>query len=119
MSTSLRIGLLIASIIALLFVVVNIFNKKLNIRYSIIWFLWCLFSLLMAAFPKPFYNLSKLVGIELPVNAVFLVMIGLLYGLCFYLYMALSKHNEEIIQLTYEIAELKKEVERLQNKNEK
>ena len=116
MSTSLRIGLLIASIIALLFVIFNVVKKKLNIKYSIVWILWALLALIMAIFPKTFYSLSKLLGIELPVNAVFLIMITLLYGLTFYAYIMISKHNDEIIKLTYEVASLKKEIDELKRK---
>ena len=54
----------------------------------------------------------------MPVNAVFLIMIALLYALTFYSYMMTSKHNDEIIQLTYEIAVLKKKIEDI-SKNER
>lgn len=111
MSISLRIGLLIASIIALLFVVFCVIKKKLNIKYSIVWILWALLSLIMAAFPETFYGLSDLLGIEMPVNAVFLIMTTLLYGLSFYSYIMISKHNDEIIKLTYEISSLRKQLE--------
>lgn len=116
MSSGLRLGLLIASIIALLFVLFFVAKKKLNIKYSIVWILWALFSLLMAVFPQSFYAFSRLLGIDLPVNAVFLIMIGLLYGLTFYVYCMISKHNNEIVQLTYEISSLRKEVEELKKK---
>lgn len=110
MSSGLRIGLLIASLIALIFVLLFVLKGKLNIKYSIVWMLWALMSLIMSIFPKIFYSFAKLLGIELPVNAVFLIMIGLLYGLTFYVYCMISKHNEEIIKLTYEVALLKKQL---------
>jgi len=116
MSSSLRIGLLLASLIALTCVILSILKKKLNIKYSIVWMLWSLLALLMAAFPNFFYEISDLLGIELAVNAVFLMMIGLLYALTFYSYMMISKHNDEIIQLTYEVARLKKELEDIKKK---
>lgn len=111
MSINLRIGLLLASIIALVFVILCVAKKKLNIKYSIVWILWSLLSLFMAAFPETFYALSDLLGIEMPVNAVFLIMMTLLYGLSFYSYIMISKHNEEIIKLTYEVSNLKKQLE--------
>ena len=46
-------------------------------------------------------------------------MIGLLYALVFYVYIMISKHNEEIIKLAYEVAVLKKELEELKKKNER
>ena len=118
MSPSLRIGLLLASIIALAFVIICVVKKKLNIKYSIVWILWSLLSLFMAAFPETFYGVSHLLGIEMPVNGVFLIMITLLYGLSFYSYIMISKHNDQIIQLTYEIASLKKELEDLGRKRQ-
>lgn len=111
MSSNLRFGLLIASLIALILVITTVIKKKLNIKYSIVWILWALLSFIMAIFPQSFYELSHLLGIEMPVNAVFLVMIGLLYALTFYSYIMLTKHNDQIIQLTYEVAKLKKEIE--------
>ena len=119
MSSSLRYGLLFASLIALIFVLVSVIKKKLNIKYSILWLLWALMSFLMAALPSSFYALSKLLGIQMPVNTVFLIMITLLYGLTFYVYLMLSKNNEEIIRLTYEVSSLKKELDEFRKKNEK
>lgn len=111
MSSGLRLGLLIASIIAISLVLFFVIKKKLNIKYSIVWILWALSTLVMSIFPQTFYNFSHLLGIEMPVNGVFLIMIGLLYGLTFYVYVMISKHNEEIIKLTYEISFLKKQLE--------
>lgn len=116
MSSNLRLGLVIAALIALLMVLINVKRKKLNIKYSIVWMLWSMFSLFLAIFPQVFYKFAHIVGIELPVNAVFLIMIGLLYALTFYSYTMISKHNDEIIKLTYEVASLKKEVEELKKK---
>ena len=116
MSSSLRLGLLLASILAFSMVLVAVITRKLNIKYSIVWLIWALMSLTMAIFPEIFYGFSKLVDIALPVNGVFLIMIGLVYGLTFYVYMMISKHNKEIIDLTYEVALLKKELEQLKKK---
>ena len=116
MSSSLRLGLLLASLTALTLVLVNVINKKLNIKYSIVWILWAMLSLMMAAFPESFYALSDILGIQMPVNTVFLIMITLLYGLTFYVYLVISKSNEEIIKLTYEVAALRKELNELKKK---
>ena len=118
MSSSLRLGLFLASLMVLILILASVIRKKLNIKYSIVWILWALLSLLMAVFPETFYALSGWLGIQMPVNTVFLIMTALLYALTFYVYIMISKHNEEIIRLTYEIAALKKEVEELK-KHEK
>ena len=113
MSGGLRFGLLFASAVAFAMVLFFVIKNKLNIKYSMVWIMWSLLSLVMAIFPQTFYEFSKLLGIELPVNAVFLIMIGLLYGLTFYVYIAISKHNNELIKLTYEVAVLKDKIEKL------
>lgn len=118
MSSSLRLGLLLASILVFAFIIVTVANRKLNIKYSIVWMLWALFSLFMAIFPETFYVLSDLLGIQMPVNTVFLIMTALLYALTFYVYIMITKHNEEIIKLTYEIASLKKQLDEVK-KNER
>ena len=118
MTSGLRLGLLSASLAVFIIIVLSVIKKRLNIKYSIVWLLWALMAMSMAVFPEIFYSLSDLLGIQLPVNTVFLIMTALLYALTFYVYIMISKHNEEIIKLTYEIAALKKELEELK-KNEK
>lgn len=113
MSKSLRFGLLLASLGVFVVIIFSVVRKKLNIRYSIVWLLWALMSMVMAIFPEIFYSLSHLLGIQMPVNTVFLIMTALLYALTFYVYIMISKHNEEIIKLTYEVASLKKELDEL------
>ena len=119
MSTDLRIGLLVASLLVFILILYFVVHRRFYIKYSIAWLLWALLILLMVIFPDPFYELSHLIGIEMPVNAVFLVMIGLLYALVFYVYVMISKHNDESIKLTYSISVLQKELDELKRKNEK
>ena len=111
-------GLTIASVVVLIVVSSLIAKKRLNIKYSIAWLVWSLLLVFMSIFPETFYMVSDILGIELPVNAVFLIMIALLYALTLFVYIMISKHNEEIIKLTYETALLKKQIEELK-KNEK
>jgi len=117
-SSDLRVGLLIASLVVFALILYSVIHKKFYIKYSIVWLLWALLILLMVIFPDLFYELSHLIGIEMPVNAVFLVMIGLLYALVFYVYVMISKHNDEIIKLTYTISVLQKKLDDLEEKNE-
>ena len=119
MSSGLRFGLLLTSLGAFVVIVLAVVKKKLNIKYSIVWLLWALMSLTMSVFPDIFYGLSDLLGIQLPVNTVFLIMTALLYALTFYVYITISKHNEEIVKLTYEISSLRKELDDYKRKNER
>ena len=118
MSSGLRLGLLLASLGVFIVIIFSVIKRKLNIKYSIVWLLWALLSMLMAIFPNIFYGLSSILGIQMPVNTVFLIMSALLYALTFYVYIMISKHNEEIIKLTYEVALLKKRLDE-KEKNER
>ena len=106
-----QIILLIVSILMLLFVINRVSKNKVNIRYSVIWIVFCIFLILISIFPGIVNYLSKLIGIQVPSNMIFLFVIFFLLCLIFYLYIKISKHNDEIIKLDYEIAKLKKEVE--------
>ena len=119
MNIGLRMGLTIASIAVLIVIALLISKKRLNIKYSIVWLIWSLLLVFMSIFPETFYGITDLLGIELPVNGVFLIMIALLYGLTLFVYIMISKHNEEIIKLTYQVSLLKKELDELKKKNER
>ena len=114
MSKVLQLSLLLGSIAVLIFVIKNVIKNKINIRYAVIWIIWGISMVIISAFPTIIYKLSYLIGIETPSNAVFLVMMFLLYCLTFYIYFIISRHNEDIINLDYEIAVLKKIVEELE-----
>lgn len=114
MQSELRIGLLIASIITLVFILNNVVKNKMNIHYSMIWIIWGACLVLISIFPEIVFFVGDILRIEMPSNTIFLIMIFLLYCLSYYIYMQISKHNEEIITLNYEIANLKKKVEELE-----
>lgn len=114
MQGELRIGLLITSIITLIFVLTNVVRNKMNIHYSMVWIIWGVSLVLISLFPEIIFWLSQVLRIEIASNTVFLIMIFLLYCLSYYIYLQISKHNEEIITLNYEIANLKKKIEELE-----
>lgn len=117
MNTVLQLCLLIGSITVLIFVVNNVIKNKINIKYAIVWIIWGVSMVIISAFPSIMYFLASLIGIETPVNAVFLIMMFLLYCLTFYIYFVISRHNEDIISLDYEIAVLKKKIEDLEREH--
>lgn len=118
MSKVLQLTLFIGSIAVLFFVIKNIKKNKINIKYAIVWIVWGISMVVISIFPSIMYKFAAFIGISTPVNAVFLIMMFLLYCLTFYIYFVISRHNEDIINLDYEIAALKKKVEELEkNKN--
>lgn len=108
--------LFITSVIVLLFVLYNVVKNKMNIHYSLIWILWAISMIIISLFPNIVYWITGLLGIQLASNTIFLIFIFLLYCLSFYIFLMISKHNDELVKLNYEIASLKKEIEELKNK---
>ena len=117
MGNILQIGLFGVSLATLIYVLYNVVKDKMNIHYAMIWIIWSIGIVIISIFPEIIYFISNMIGIQTPVNTVFLVMIFLLYILSFYVNMKLSRHNSDIINLSYEIAVLKKRLEELEKEN--
>ena len=118
MSRVLQMCLLAGSLVVLFIVIKSVLKNKMNIHYAIVWIVWGVGMVVISLFPNIIYVLASLIGIQMPVNAVFLIMIFLLYCLTFYIYFVISRHNEDIVNLDYEIAVLKKKIEELEKKNQ-
>lgn len=114
--SNMQIGLLTASVIMLVFVIVKVRRNKMNIHYSVIWIIWGIGLIILSIFPSIITWTSNVLSIVTPTNTLFLIMIFFLYCLTFYVYLKISKHNEEIVNLNYEIAALKKKVEEFEPK---
>lgn len=108
MSRALQITLMIISVLSLVLLIQTVKKNHMNIRYSILWIVLCFVIILLSIFPKIIYWIGSLIGIITPVNTVYLMMIFLSFCLVFYLYLKISKLNQEIQNLNYELAVLKK-----------
>ena len=113
--TNLQITLLSASIIVLIIVLWNIIKNHMNISYAMIWILWSIGMVIISVFPNIIEKVKNVLGIQTQSNAVFLITIFLLYCLTFYLYLRISRHNEDIVKLNYDISSLKKKLEDIEN----
>ena len=112
----LQIPLLLVSILVLIIVLWNIIKNHMDIGYAMIWILWSLGMIFISLFPGVITVVGHILGIQVESNAVFLITIFLLYCLTFYLYLRISKHNEQIVNLNYEISSLKKKIEEMGRK---
>lgn len=110
--------LLIISLCVFLYILHDVRKNKMNIKYAMVWILWSLSIIIISIFPQIVSWLSVILGIQFPSNTVFLIFIFLLYCLSYYIYLMLSKHNEDIMNLNYQIAALKKRIDDLEKKNE-
>ncbi len=116
---TLRIALLIGSLVYLFMILFLLKNKRLTVRYSIIWILSGLVFLVFAIFPYIVLVLRDLLKMEMPVNVVFTLVIGFILLLLLSLSSIISVMNEKIKQLTQSQAILEKRVRELEQSQAK
>ena len=83
MSLVLRIGLIVVSILTLIFITRKVRNAQVRLEDSIFWFCVAGLLLILSIFPQIFYVISDFAGIISPANLVFLLFIFILLILGF------------------------------------
>ena len=85
-------------------------KKRLNLKYTLLWLFSGVFMLILAICPQIVSAFSRLVGIQLPVNAVFAVAFFCVLMILMSLTVIVSRLNEQVKQLTQHFALLEKRV---------
>lgn len=111
MTITLRVILIICSLIAFFLCVKRIKQAKLKVSNSVMWMVGCLILILMSIFSNVVEWISVKLGFIAPVNFVFLTMIGFLLIQMFIYNIRISELNEKIKDLNHYIA-LKENEER-------
>ena len=109
-SPILRIGLLLGAVCYLALILWLLKKKKLTVRYSIIWLISAGVLLVFAVF----LVLTDLLGMAVPVNVVFLLVIAFILLLLLSLSSIVSGFAEKIKRLAQENALLEERVRRLE-----
>ena len=103
MSEALRLFLFFGAIISFFVVIKNIRKSRMLIADCLCWFFISFLGLLLALFTRISFAMSKLLGIESPVNLVFLFLISLLLLLTFKQTIRISELEIKIRELTQDI----------------
>lgn len=118
MELRLRFSLIFA-IIFFVFVMITFIKKdNISIKYSLIWLISCLISIIVILVPRFLELLSRILGFELASNMIFMIAIGVLFVISFSFTIIVSKQTQKIRLLIQEVSMLKSKVEVLE-KNEK
>lgn len=104
MSVSLRILLIVAAVITVIWILKKIRKSKVKMEDAIFWLVFSGVLLVLAVLPQISFWLSKLLGIESPANLVFLLIICLLIEKIFTLSIITSQLEEKVSILSAEIA---------------
>jgi len=113
MSSSFQMILIGATGFSLIFTSVMIIRKQMRIKYSLAWFLLNLVLVVFAVFPGIVKRLAELMHIYSDTNTIFLIMIFILYCLCFGFSIALSRNSNRIADLTQQMGILQAEIDSL------
>lgn len=104
MTITLRIILIICSLIAFLLCITKIKQAKLKITNSVIWMIGSILLILMSIFSQVVEWISNQLGFMAPVNFVFFIMIVFLLLQLFIDNIRISILNEKIKDLNHYIA---------------
>ena len=104
MTITLRIVLIICSIIAFILCVRKIKKSELKIENSVIWLLGSILLILMSIFSNAVSWVSRLLGFEASVNFVWMAAIGFLLIEVFLDNIRISNLNEKVKNLNHYIA---------------
>ena len=124
MNKTLQIILIISTILFCIFILVVTRKKKLSFKYTLLWLIFEVITLLLAIVPAIVINFSNLIHIAEPTNALFLIYIFLIIVIIFYISIAFSKLFEKVTKLIQENAILRYKIENIEeelkkeNKNE-
>lgn len=100
-----------------IFILVVTQKKKLSYKYTLLWLFFGIITLLCAIFPNIIVEISKIIHVAEPTNALFLIYIFLIIVIIFYISLAFSKLFEKVTTLIQENAILAQKVEELEKKN--
>ena len=107
----LQLVLVITTVLFFIYILLMIKNKKLELKYSLVWLCSSFLLIIFSIFPSIIKAISTILHIETPVNALFLMIIFFLIIISFTLTIALSRNSNRVKVLTQELAILKNEFE--------
>ena len=104
MTIKLRILIIVAMGLFMLYIFRSVRKKKINYRFGILWLVIALSVGIMAALPDFLTWVSGLFGIAAPVNMLFFLGFVLVVGIILELSATVSKLNDEVRDLTQRLA---------------
>ena len=114
MQISLKLVLIIITLIYIFLILKSIKKKKLQMSFSLFWLITGILLIIALVIPNLVENISKTLGFEVPATMIFCLTIFVSFYLIFSLTVALSKENKKNTLLIQEVSLLKKRVNELE-----
>lgn len=109
---SLRLLLVVGSLFTVVFVLGRIRRAKIQIEDSIFWFAFSAVLLLLSIFPELAYWAAGTLGMQAPINVVYLGIIFLLILKVFFMTLRLSQMDSKLKALAQKVALNEEKIER-------
>lgn len=101
-------------VLAILIYVFEMLRKqKLREKYAVLWIVIGVGALVLILFPGLLAGASRILGVQVPSNLLFIVALVLLVGVCLHLSREQSQAEDEIRILAEEAAILRSDLDRL------
>lgn len=107
MSVSLRLGLIIVSLVLLIIVLIQLRKRKIPVKYSLVWMFSSLIILLIGVVPQLFIKIANLLGFATMSNLVIAMFIFVLLIISLMLTVIVSSQRRKITLLMQEVSMLK------------
>lgn len=117
MTNTLRIILLIAGVLTAIWILLRIRKSKVRVEDAVFWIFMAFVLIIISIFPQIPYFISRKLGIQTPVNCIFLIIIALLMEKIFSLSIIVSQMEEKMQLLAAEIA-IRTNIDSKQNEKE-
>lgn len=99
-----RILLIVVSLFTTYYILKRIRQSKLQIEYAIFWILFSGVLIVFSLFPWLVSMFTRMIGMQLPVNFIFLLFIFVLMVKLFFMTIELSTLENKVKDLTQELA---------------
>lgn len=119
--SNLRIELIVGLAIYFVIILFLLKNRRLNLKYTLLWLLTGLILLLMAIFPQILGGLAELLGFQSSMNLLYVLLLGLIMMILMSITSIVSGQNDRIRKMAEENALVEKrvrELEKLLNRKE-
>ena len=127
MSAVFQVLLIFGAVLMTYFILKRIRQSKLQIEYAIFWIIFSGILLIFSVFPFLVALVTRMIGMELPVNFIFLLFILILILKAFFQTIETSALENKVRNLTQrlaieekerqeELSEMKKKIEELEKK---
>ncbi len=111
-SLAFRLMLILGSLLTVLFMIRRIRHSKIQIEDSIFWFLFSGFLLVLSIFPQLASLAAKALGLQAPINVVYLSIIFLLIIKQFFMTLRISQLDSKLKIVTQKVALNEEKIER-------